>query len=61
MNEMLAGLMRALVMERDGALSVMDNSDNPLVQDFAFIDAQACNQKIAKLQEIARAEELRCI
>ncbi len=56
-NSIYADLLEGLVRERDCALSVFDNSENTLIQDFAFIDAKACNEKIAKLQEIARAND----
>ena len=50
-------MLRRFVHERNAAMSIFHNSADPLVQDFAFIDVQAAEKKIAKLQEIAKKED----
>ena len=50
-------LMCKLIKDRNDAMSIFHNSDNPLIQDFAFIDVQAAERKIAKLQEVECAKE----
>jgi len=50
-------VMCQLIKARNDAMSIFHNSDNPLIQDFAFIDVQAAERKIAKLQEVECARE----